>query len=230
MKGLLIIFSCIWVQTTFAQFGMIADKDGYVNIRKSPSISNNIIGTLANDQIVYSLGAEGKWLLVDYDFNHQIKSGYIHGSRVQFIDVFDQIPYSNLTDSIVTFTKGSIHITATKKRFDPADNHLQYHQDDTSTNEISGLEKINGKAIWGTDGNIPKYQYGQFTVFMGDDTLHLPIDDLFEPNLGNTTVHIDEQNHMMYISATNSDGAGTYVVLWIIEDGRCKQRITTIPY
>ena len=139
MKGLLTIFTCILFQTTFGQFGIIADKDGFVNVRNSPNISNNIIDTLINGQIVFCLEAEGEWRPTDYYLSRQNKSGYIHNSRVKFIDEFDKIPYNKLTDSTVTFKKDSISLIITKTKFNPKNNKLQYHKGDASKNEMSFL-------------------------------------------------------------------------------------------
>jgi hypothetical protein len=107
---------------------------------------------------------------------------------------------------------------------------LQYHKENSASNEMRYLEKINGKEIWGTDGNVPKKQYGQFTLILGKDKIHLPIDNLFEPNLDSTKLNIDKNSRTIYISASNSDGAGGYEVLWIIENGTFKQRITTFGF
>jgi hypothetical protein len=230
MKGLLTIFACILFQTTFGQFGIISDKDGFVNVRNSPNISNNIIDTLTNGEIVFCLEAEGEWRPTDYDLGRKNKSGYIHNSRVKFIDEFEKISYDKLTDSTITFKKDSIILIITKTKFNPKNNELQYNKGDASKNEMSWLEKINGKEIWGTDGNVPKNQYGQITLTLGKNKIYLPIDNLFEPNLEYTTVNIDEKNNTIYISAMNSDGAGGYSVLWIIDNGKFKQRITTIPF
>jgi len=230
MKVLLTIFTCILFQSSYGQFGIIADKDGFINVRNSPNVSNNVIDKLTNGQIVFCLEAEGEWRPTDYDLNSQNKSGYIHNSTVKFIDEFDKVPYDKLTDSTVTFKMDSIRLIITKTKFNPKNNKLQYHNGDVSKNEMSFLEKINGKEIWGTDGNIPRNQYEQFTLTLGKDTIHLPIDNLFEPNLDYTTVNIDTKNKTIYISALNSDGAGGYAVLWLIENGIFKQRVTTIVF
>ncbi|MCC7332762.1 MAG: SH3 domain-containing protein [Flavobacteriales bacterium] len=230
MREFLIILTCIFSQTAFGQFGIIADKDGFVNVRNSPNISNNIVDTLTNGQIVFCLEAEGEWRPIDYDFNRQRKSGYIHNSRVKFLKDFDKIPYHNLTDSSISFKKDSIKLIVTKTKFQPKNNKLQYHKGDTSKNQMSYLEKINGKEIWGTDGDVPKNQYGQITLTLGKNRIYLPIDNLFEPNLDNTIVNIDTKNRTIYISASNSDGAGGYEVLWIVANGKLKQRITTVGF
>ncbi|MFN8437778.1 MAG: SH3 domain-containing protein [Cytophagales bacterium] len=230
MKELLTVLACILCQTTFGQFGIISDKDGFVNIRNSPNISNNIIDTLTNGQIVFCLEEEGEWRPIDYDLSRKNKSGYVHKSRIKLIENFDKVAYSNLTDSIIEFKKDTIKLIVTKTKFITKHNNLQFHKGDTSKNEIGWLEKINGNQIWGTDGNVPKNQYSKFTLILGKNKIYLPIDNLFEPNIDYTTVNIDEKNNTIYISAMNSDGAGAYAVLWIIDNGTFKQRITTIPF
>ncbi len=230
MKGTIIILTCILYQTTFGQFGIIADKDGFVNIRKSPNTSNNIIDTLTNGQVVYCLEEEGEWILTDFDLSKQNGSGYVHKSRIKLIENFDKIAYDNITDSTIEFKRDTMKLIVTKTKFIPKNNKLQYHKGDTSNNEMRWLEKINGNEIWGTDGNVPKNQYGQITLSIRKNKIHLPIDNLFEPNLDYTRVNIDQKNDNIYISAINSDGAGSYAVLWIIKNGTFKQRLTTIPF
>ena len=51
-------------------------------------------------------------------------------------------------------------------------------------------------------------------------TIYLPkeaLKNLFEPNSYSTSAHYDEANDILYIDSLNSDGAGSYEVLWIIE-------------
>lgn len=230
MRKFLICLICFFSQMTFGQFGIIADKDGFVNIRKSASVKSKIIDTLTNGQIVFCLEAEGEWRPTDYDFIMHEKSGYIHNSRIKFIEEFDNVPYTKLSDSTVIFKRDSIKLIATKTRFNPKNNKLQYHKGDASENEMSYIEKINGKEIWGTDGYIPKNKYGQFTLTYGKETTELSIENLFEPNLDYTKVNIDTKTNTIYISASNSDGAASYEVLWIIVNGKLKQRILTYGF
>lgn len=230
MRGFLIILICFFSQSTFGQFGIISDKDGFVNVRNSPNISNNIIDTLTNGQLVFCLEAEGEWRPTDYDFSGHRKSGYIHNSKVKFISDFDKIPCDNLTDSSISFKQDSIKLIVTKTKFNPKKNKLQYNKRDNSKNEMSYLEKINGKEIWGTDGNIPESQYNQFTLTLGKEKINLPVDNLYQPTINSTTVNIDKKNKIIYISASNSDGAGGYEVLWIIEKNRFKKRILTVGF
>ncbi|RFC54165.1 hypothetical protein [Brumimicrobium aurantiacum] len=223
MKRILTVLLLTLNLTIIGQFGIIEDKDGYVNIRNS---AKNIIDTLSSEEIVYCFDLEGEWFRIDYDLSRQNRSGYVHKSRVRIIENFDPFYSNQLTDTSIVFSLDSIRIQITKRAFNAKSNSLQYHE----INEAEYLEKINGKEIWGTDGEIPKMKYGIFSLQLNNEKVILPTDNLFEPNFGFTSAFYDERNNSIYISALNSDGAGGYSVLWIIEKGVFKQRITTIPF
>lgn len=227
MRATLIILTFIINQTIFGQFGFIEDKDGYVNIRSS---SKNIIDTLASGQIIYCFELEGEWFPIDYDLSRQNKSGYVHKSRVRIIEDFDSFQANEITDTSITFKTEAFTLRITKIAFNPKVNNLEYHKANPSENVAIYLERINGEEIWGTDGEIPKMQYGKFILQIGSDMVNLPTDNLFEPNLDFTSVYIDKKNNIIYVSALNSEGASGYAVLWIIENGEFKQRITTLPF
>jgi hypothetical protein len=228
MKILLTICTCFLYQSVFGQFAIIADNDGFVNVRSSANSSSKIVDKLLNGEMVFCLEPENDWLPVDYDLGKENKSGFIHKTRVRFLENFKKVPRQVLNDSKVVFKRDSLTITITRIPFISQKNKLQYHKGNPSKNETSYLEKINGKEIWGTDGNIPKMQYGKIIFQLGKDIIYLPVDNLFEPNLDRTSATIDSGT--IYLSAINSDGAGGYAVLWIIEKGRFKRRVTTIPF
>lgn len=230
MRILLTLLTFICYQATFGQFAIISDKDGFANVRQSPNISNNIIDSLANKEVVFCFEAEGEWLPIDYGFGEQNKMGYVHKSRVKFIKDFTNVPYDTLTDTLVTFKNREGTLKVTTVPFVPDKNSLEYHNENTPKNKTSYLVKINGKKIWGTDGNMPKRQYGQVKLQLGNNTFFLPIDNLYEPNLSSTKVNIDQKNRTLYISAFNSDGAGGYAVLWIVDNSEYNKRIVTMPF
>ncbi len=230
MKLFILLKACLVYLPVFSQFGIIADKDGFVNIRRSAEISDNIIETLNSGDVVYCFEAEGDWFPIDFQFGNQIKSGYVHQSRVQLIEQFKDVTNVNLTDTSASYRFDSLSVNITTYSFDPSQNELEYFRDSTSNSNFTYLEKINGRRIWGTDGNIPRMQYQRLTVQFGNEEIVLPTENLFEPDLENTFVHIDKNERTVYISALNSDGAGTYVVLWIVQDGMLKDRVTTIPF
>jgi Bacterial SH3 domain len=56
----------------------VVDRDGKVNLRKSPN--GKIIGTVASDSIVIVLGRSGKWRRI---LTTDGRIGFIHSSRLQ---------------------------------------------------------------------------------------------------------------------------------------------------
>ena len=49
--------------------------------------------------------------------------------------------------------------------------------------------------------------------------------NLYEPNFEYTRVNYDVKNRTLYIQSLNSDGAGGYAVIWIIENGVFKKKV-----
>lgn len=215
-------------QSAFGQFGIIHDNDGFVFIRKAAISSNNIVDTLSNGQVVYCLWPEKDYYEVDYEADQKLHSGYVHKSRIQFISKFDSLQTLEQTSKRVIFQKDSLKVTLTQIPFLVKNNKLEYGKGDQS----SFADKINGKEYWGSDGGIPKTQYGQVSILWRDKKIDLPkesIEDLFNPNFEHryTTVNFDKEINTMYIIGQNSDGAGGYAVLWIIENGKYKGRFVT---
>jgi hypothetical protein len=227
MKIFYPLLACIIFQTSFGQFAIVDDKDGYVNIRSSPEVADNIKDTLQNGHIVFCIETKGSWHYIDYK---EFRSGYIHKSRLKTIENFKKVNYISKSATYIIFNSDTIRLTLTKESFNPEVNVLHYNPGNANKNVASYLESINGSEFWGTDGDVPRYQYGQITLQIGDEILYLPSDNLYEPNLNYTFLNVDRINEVIYLSALNSDGAGGYAVLWIIEKGKFKKRILTRPF
>jgi hypothetical protein len=215
-------FLLLFSNAIFAQFAIIKDNDGYVNIRSEAQKGNNISDKLENGFVVYGFQPENNWIGIDYSKNNKDRSGYVYKDRIKYLSEFTKIPLIKETSTKVIFQKDSLNIVIESKKFDSKTAKLAY-----SKNEKSFLEKINGKKIWGTDGNIPRTTYKLITVTIGKKTLDLPkdaFDDLFEPNFSYTQINYDRKNDILYIASSNGDGAGGYELVWIIEKGQYKER------
>ncbi len=225
---LLLLFTSI-ATTGHGQFAIINDKYGYVNIRSSPENGKNIVDSLYNGQIVWAFEPEGNWRVVDYQKKGKSITGYIYKDRVKYLASFDSIPIHKLDKRQVVLKRDSLVVIIREEDFIEKNSLLQY---DTS-NEEKYVSKINGKQPWGTDGNIPKRKYKSITVQIGKKPVAIPkkeLENLFEPNLNYSECYYDGQNEVLYLSALNSDGAGGYAVLWIIEKGKYKNKIVTTPF
>lgn len=208
-------------------FALVQDTEGFVNLRSEPAIKNNIKDTLATGRVVWCYEKAGDWYYVNYDKRGVSHDGYIHRSRLKLINGFEKIPmYKENRDQIV-FQKDSLVITMTKKSFVAAEHKLQY----AMNSGVGYLAKIDGKKFWGTDGNTPKMQYKSIEITLGQRMTTIPstaISDLYEPTFNSTKVLYDRNNDVLYVSISNSDGAGGYVGLLIIKNGAYQSRMVTI--
>jgi len=127
---------------------------------------------------------------------------------------------------------GNVKIIIETSEFDKDNRELKFD----STNTI--LEKIDGKAIYGTDGNIPQKEISDFYIIVGGNRIEIPkkyYSDLFEPTLecsnnngnlyGYTIAYLNEKGEII-LTMENSDGAGSYKVIFLFDnDYMIKERI-----
>lgn len=227
---LLLVF-VLTIQQLCAQFAIVQDKDGFVNVRESAGKDGKLIDTLQNEHIVLCEGEETPgWMTVFY--NKQSDGslmGYIHNSRLLPLSALASVPIINKTQEHIQLQKDSISITVAVVNFQAYKYQLEYSQGEGS----HLLTKVNGKAFWGTDGGMPRKAYRQINVLWSGKKVVIPTaawSDLFEPNLGSCTAHYDKLKERLYISSHNSDGAGSYSVVWIIDKGVYRQRIVLLGF
>lgn len=222
MKAISSILFVLFLNNAFGQFAVIKDNDGYVNIRTEASKGNNISDKLNNGFVVYCFEPKNNWINIDYSKNDKDRSGYLYKDRIQYLSEFTEIPLIKETQTKVIFKKNDITIILESQNFNSNSAKLSFLKNDKSI-----LEKINGKLFWGTDGEIPKKAYKSITVTLGNNSIELPknsFDDLFEPTLFKTQINYDQKSDTLYITSSNSDGAGGYEIVWIIEKGKYKER------
>lgn len=222
MKIFLTLFLLYFSNFVFGQFAIIHDSDGYCHIRSTAKIEDNIIDTLKNGHLIYSFETTGNWTNINYSKGKKEGHGLVYKDGVKLISAYQNIPVLDNNNYKIVLGKDSIRIVLTGQKFNPEKyklsfNHLYKDQ----------LQLINNKQYWGTDGEIPNTQYKTIEVSIGKRKILLPessIDNLFEISLSNTMVNYDTTNDILYIQSTNSDGAGSYAVIWKVEKGVYKER------
>ncbi|RZJ54022.1 MAG: hypothetical protein EOO44_06465 [Flavobacterium sp.] len=215
----LIFFFC---SKAFAQFAVIADQDGYVNIRNEAQIDSKISDTLHNGFVVYGFEPKNNWVAVDYTKNDIALQGYVYKDRIKYLSEFTKVSPNKPTATKVIFHKDSLSIYIESKVFDSRKAKFTYLKENKDI-----IEKINGKKFWGTDGGMPKTVYKSIKITKGQKKIDLPVntfDDLFEPNFFFSHIYYNEKDDVLYIMSSNSDGAGAYEVVWIIEKGKYRER------
>ncbi|QYJ69133.1 hypothetical protein [Flavobacterium litorale] len=223
------------------EFVIITDpEDSFVNLRNTPNIKGSIDKQLQNGKVMFAYEQDGNWILVERSKAEGLKndiatSGYVHKSRVKKISSLKEVKNTSSTNNSISFTSENIFVQITQRNFVKSEHKCFYSDDEYYHYDkgIYNLELIDGKEPWGTDGNIPRMEYKNITIKIDGKTITLPeqsYKNLYEPNLSNTSVHYDTAKDTLYIIANNSDGAGAYATVLIIENKKYKERVLEIPF
>lgn len=230
MKSLLSFCLLMLSAPVIAQYAIVNDPDGSCYMRSEPKKGDNVVHTFPNGTIVYCVpvAPEGDWEYIDHKINGEYLGGYIHQSRLNFVSGYGKIPVIKQTEKSIELASATIKIIAVQKDFNPENRIIIY-----STENRGMIDTIDGQNPWGTDGNMPRTEYESITVWLGDKKLELPkeaIAGLYEPHIGHLTATYNPDKDTLYIEASGSDAAGGYDVLWVIENGKYKERRTNIPF
>jgi hypothetical protein len=213
---------------SFGQFAIITDKDGSANIRADGNTSSRITDSLKNGHLVYCFENKGNWTNIDYSKKQKDLNGYVYKDRYKLVSDFAVIPVVTMNETAVKLKKDSIEITLTQRKFEKNKHRFKYFK------EYPGqVELIDNKRYWGKDGGMPTTQYDKIIIKIGQRTITLPkeaTEGLFEPGLATAEVFFDKQANTIYIQTMNSDGAGSYEVIWKIENGLYKDRLVVYGF
>ncbi|MCK8143404.1 hypothetical protein MW871_16045 [Flavobacterium sp. I-SCBP12n] len=223
MKRIIYFLLILNFNFCFSQFGIVNDLDGFVNVRNSTKIGNNITDKLENGFIVYYFEPEGNWINIDYKKNGKELNGYIYKDRIKYITDFKNLTLKSNLGGKATLENGSIIVEIIETKFIKENHKLKFYK-----NEKTQLEKIDDKQVFGIDGNIPKREYKSINIEIDEIEIDLPniaLKNLYEPTLYNSKASYDENNDILYIFSSNSDGAGSYEIIWVIEKKKYKYRI-----
>lgn len=225
MRPLLLIILLTGITRSHAQFAYISDKDGYANIRKSPSSGNNVLTPLSNGHLVYLLETNGNWTNILFTKNGKQQTGFIFNDRVKIIAGYNNIPIIEDDAHNVLCQKDSVKVLVSTQPFNKEKYKLCYSKDNPEY-----LESINGKHGWGVDGYLPTSEYKSIQIQIGKRKTNLPavaLSNLFEPSLINTRVQYDHRKDILYIESVNSEGAGNYMMMLKVERGIFSEKLTT---
>ncbi|WP_281336423.1 hypothetical protein [Flavobacterium eburneipallidum] len=223
MKKIIYFFLIFNFNFCFSQFGIINDLDGFVNVRSSAEKGKNISDKLENGFIVFYFEPKGNWVNIDYKKNGKQLNGYIYKDRIKYINDFTNVPLKSNLNGKVKLENENVKIEISETKFIKEKHNLKFHKNDKSI-----LEEIDNMQIFGKDGGIPKKEYKSIQIEINSVKIELPniaLKNLYEPSLYNSKANYDKKNDILYILSSNSDGAGGYEIIWIIEKKKYKYRI-----
>lgn len=147
----------------------------------------------------------------------------------------NEIPLLNCTDSSATFLEGGVTVDIYSSKFDTIGHDLSFVDP-----QQPFLILIDNQPFWGTDGGLPKKRIRSVIFTHEKYQMTLPdsaIAGLYEPNFCDRdkktwkplknlcNVFRSDDKRRVYIYMLNSDGAGSYEVTWVIQDGKYHTRI-----
>lgn len=222
---LLLLHLCL---TASAQFAIVHDKDSTVNVREDANPNSTIIDKLHNGDLIYCFEDKGNWTNIDYAKKGKEQNGYIYKDRHTAIATFTPLKKIREKSNSITLQKDSITVTLTQSKFEKRLHKFTYLKDYPTQ-----IKLIDNKPYWGKDGGMPTSQFNTITISIGQRMYTLPkiaLQGLYEPSLFSAEANYDKDNDILYIQTSNSDGAGSYEVIWKIEKGVYKSRLVAYGF
>lgn len=223
MKQILTSILILLTSICYGQFAIVSDKDSFLNVREDGITNSQIVDKLKNGHLIYCFEDKGNWTNIDYTKNNKEHNGYVYKERYKLVSSFPNLKISKKTETSITLKKDSLQVTITQSNFDRKKHTFKYVKDYPTQ-----VELIDDKQYWGMDGGLPKTQFEKITIKVGPKIITLPkkaLTGLYEPSIYSAEVNYDKVTDTFYIQTMNSDGAGSYFVIWKIENGIYKDRL-----
>jgi hypothetical protein len=161
--AVLLLLALFLTHFAFAQFFIVSDKDGYVNVRDSASGGSRIIDTLNNGHFIYFFEEQtDTWRKIEYTRKGREYTGYVYHDRLKPITDYDSIPLLDHDKNNATCAHDSVKVIVTVQKFDKTRYRFTYDKDNKDQ-----IVKINGKPYCGTDGELPKLEYRSIVIQLG---------------------------------------------------------------
>ena len=219
---LTLIFLCL-CSFSFGQFAIVNDKDSLLNVREDGQLSSKVVDKLQNGHLIYCFENNGNWTNIDYVKNGKELNGYVYKDRYKLVSTFPALTVSKKTATSITLRKDTIEVTITQSKFAKKKHKFKFVKEYPDQ-----IELIDNKRYWGKDGGMPTTQFESIVIKVGQKAIKLPkiaLEGLYEPSIYSAEVNYDKANDTFYIQTMNSDGAGSYEVIWKVEKGVYKDRL-----
>ena len=214
----IIILSVLTFQISFGQVATIQDLDGWANVRKAPDGQSEIILRIYENEVFWydyeATDKEQDWISIyipknDFCLDKSEPNyivGFIHKSRLLPLEKMKKYSGKKLVFKYVI------------SDFDSTNRIVDRH-------EGKWIYKIDGRPVWGTDGDFPKTQVDKIEVKI--DGYEIKIHKVFYSDIyecdNNFSVYKNGDN--FFIHQWNSDGAGAYEIVWVLDKNGLKQRL-----
>lgn len=212
------ILTILTIQISFGQVAIIQDPDGWTNVRKAPDGQSEIIHKVNENEVFWydheMTDKEQDWISIyipknDFCLGKSEPSyivGFIHKSRL--------LPLEKLEE----YTGDEFTFQYKLSDFDST-GRIVNKQDEKWVTEIDG------RPVWGTDGNFPNTQVINIEIEIDGQEIEIHkvfYSDIYECDNG---FSIYKSGEIYFVHQWNSDGAGAYEIVWVLDKTGLKQRL-----
>ncbi|WP_407533594.1 SH3 domain-containing protein [Acinetobacter baumannii] len=212
-------------EASYADFGFIQDKDGYVNVRENSSLSSKVTTKLNNNEIVSCVMDEetNNFCLVNASNG---ATGFVYKNRINNFSGYTSIKLSQYSREKVIYSDKNIIVEVYAKKA---------ISDPKLYKTFKGKYKyFNNKKFFGTDGSLPDnnfLQLDKIIVKEKDNRIEISrteLEQYFFPKDG-----IDEgknelddfkiyylNNNIFILNTFNNGGAAAYNIVLNIKNGK----------
>lgn len=202
----------------FGQVAIIQDPDGWTNVRKAPDGKSEVILKVYENQVFWfdyeEVDQEQDWISVYIPKNNysldksepNYITGFIHKSRL--------LPLKKLKE----YTGNDFIFEYQLSEFDSTNRIIDRHAGKWVT-------AIDGRPVWGTDGDFPGIQVKNMKVIVEGwliDVHEVFYSDIYECD---NEISIYKNGDTYFAYQRNSDGAGSYEIVWVFNKKGLKQRL-----
>ncbi|MDR6796744.1 SH3 domain-containing protein [Acinetobacter calcoaceticus] len=213
------------IEVSYADFGFIQDKDGYVNVRENSSLNYKVTSKLNNNEIVSCVMDEGENNFCLVNASNGV-TGFVYKNRINNFSGYTSIKLSQYSREKVVYSDRNliVEIYAKKAILDPKLYKIYKGE----------YKYFNGKIFFGTDGSLPNNDFLQLDKIIIKDKdkkieiVKNDIEKYFFPKNGIdgdknelADFKIYYLNNNIYILNTfNNGGAAAYNVVLNIKNGK----------
>ncbi|MDH2512666.1 SH3 domain-containing protein [Acinetobacter baumannii] len=213
------------VEVSYADFGFIQDKDGYVNVRENSSLTSKVTSKLNNNEIVSCVMDErvNNFCLVNASNG---VTGFVYKNRINNFSGYTSIKLSQYSKEKAVYNDKNIivEVYAKKAILDPK--LYKTFKDE--------YKYFNNKKFFGTDGTLPNndfLQLDKIIVKSKDKKIEIGKNDIeqyFFPKNGidsNKNELADFKiyylnNNIFILNTFNNGGAAAYNIVLNIKNGK----------
>ncbi|MEI1688258.1 SH3 domain-containing protein [Acinetobacter baumannii] len=213
------------IEVSYADFGFIQDKDGYVNVRENSILNSKVTSKLNNNEIVSCVMDEqtNNFCLVNASNG---VTGFIYKNRINNFSGYTSIKLSQYSREKAVYNDKNIivEVYAKKAILDPK-----------LYKTFKGEYKyFNNKMFFGTDGSLPNndfLQLDKIIIKSKDKKIEIGKNDIEQYFFPKNGIDSDKNeladfkiyylnNNIFILNTFNNGGAAAYNIVLNIKNGR----------